>query len=180
MSAKRTCSIEGCERRHYGRGWCDMHYQRWRKHGDPLWAPPTPSARFWENVDLEGPDGCWLWTGTTNGVGYGQLWVEGRRVYAHRFSYELLVGLIPAGLQLDHLCRVRHCVRPDHLEPVTRRENILRGEAPSARCAAKTHCPAGHEYSPENTYVYRGARQCRACRYAYQVAYRASTHTGGH
>jgi hypothetical protein len=144
----------------------------------------TPEDRFWANVEKNGPDGfhsqtganlgpCWLWTAGRNGDGYGHLRVAGPHVKAHRFSYELLVDAIPDELQLDHLCRVRHCVNPDHLELVTSRENTLRGLTLAAWCAAKTHCPAGHAYSPENTRLYRGARRCRTCRRAQRAAYRA-------
>jgi hypothetical protein len=148
----------------------------------------TPEARFWAKVDQHGPDGihsqtgenlgsCWLWTAARVGNGYGLFSVDRRLVRAHRFAYELLVGPIPEELDLDHLCRVRHCVRPTHLEPVTRRENLRRGVgvmATVARHAAKTHCTRGHEYSPQNTYVDpRGNRQCRTCRLAHWAAYRS-------
>jgi len=108
-------------------------------------------------------DGCWQWTGATNKGGYGSLRWEGRFPYAHRVVYELLVGPIPKGMQLDHLCRNRACVRPDHLEPVTCRENVLRGDGIAANNARKTHCPQGHEYTEENTYVNHGRRFCRMC-----------------
>lgn len=163
---RRPCSIDGCEKPMKTRGWCGTHYERWRLHGDPVWAPPTPEARFWEKVralPVADPNACWLWTASRYLGGYGQLWVDGRLVPAHRFAYELLTGPIPEGLQLDHLCRVPACVNPDHLEPVTQRENILRGEAPSAKHAIKTHCPHGHPFSPENTYVRPSGRACRAC-----------------
>jgi hypothetical protein len=160
-----------------------MHYMRWQAHGDPLWRPSTPEDRFWAKVNKNGPDGfhsqtgenlgpCWLWTASTSGKGYGKMGVGGRKghqVYAHRFSYELLVGPIPPGLELDHLCRVHHCVRPDHLDPVPHQENALRG----LRGVLTTHCPAGHAYSPENTYVNGGKRFCRACQRARDAAYRA-------
>lgn len=178
MSEKRTCSIEGCENGgKIARGWCGTHYKHWRLYGDPLMVPPvpTPEERFWSKVDKAGPDGfhsqtgenlgaCWLWTGalnSQNGQGYGVAWAVGRLVVAHRCSYEMLTGPIPEGLQIDHLCRVRTCVNPDHLEPVTKRENGRRGLGG----VLKTHCPAGHEYSPENTFVdHQGHRFCRACK----------------
>jgi len=104
---------------------------------------------------------CWIWTGRINVDGYGTL---GSR-YAHRVVYEELVGEIPDGLHLDHLCRVRSCVRPLHLEPVTQRENTLRGQNFCAVKARQTHCIHGHEFTPANTYVRtNGTRQCRTCR----------------
>jgi hypothetical protein len=174
--ADRTCSIDGCERVVRSRGWCRMHYSRWFRHGDaekvvrPSERKTRPTAdRFWEKVDkTEG--GCWVWLARRSVDGYGTFAMPfGKRwapVRAHRFAYELLVGPIPDGLHLDHLCRNRACVNPDHLEPVTCRENILRGIAPSAINAAKTHCTNGHEFTPANTYIApaNGARLCRACR----------------
>ncbi len=98
-------------------------------------------------------DGCWRWTGCITNHGYGQVQDSRARKprSAHRLVYELLTGPIPEGLGLDHLCRNRWCVRPDHLEPVTSRENTLRGETPAGRNARKTHCAKGHELTPENT-----------------------------
>lgn len=125
--------------------------------------------RFWEKVNKDGPGGCWLWTASfRNEQGYGQFGVSGRTVVAHRMSYELMVGPIPDGLVLDHLCRVRRCVNPAHLRPVTDRENIL---APGAlgitkAMAEKTHCANGHEFTPENT-ARQGPdgryRRCKTC-----------------
>lgn len=98
--------------------------------------------------------------------GYGNFYYERHNVAAHRFAYELEVGPIPDGLQIDHLCRNRACVRPSHLEPVTQFENWRRGEAPSVTNALKTHCKRGHEFTRENTFVGReGGRFCNACRY---------------
>lgn len=110
-------------------------------------------------------DGCWVWTAATV-KGYGHLRVQGRDWYAHRFSYEQAVGPIPDGLQIDHLCQNKLCVNPDHLEPVTARENMLRGDTLAAENAAKAHCKNGHEFTPENTYVTPGTpwRSCRTCR----------------
>lgn len=125
------------------------------------------TARFWRYVDKSGPGGCWLWTGTILARGYGQFWVgpghRGLRVRAHRFAYEMLVGPIPDGLVIDHLCRVPLCVNPAHMEPVTGRVNIRRGIGPSAVNARKTHCHRGHPFTPANTLLYRGSRCCRAC-----------------
>lgn len=109
------------------------------------------------------PDGCWEWSASRTPNGYGHLWVEGKYPMAHRVIYELLRGPIPEGLSLDHLCRNHGCVNPGHLEPVTNRENIRRGEGPSARCARVTHCPKGHAYTPANTRVNGGSRVCRTC-----------------
>lgn len=111
--------------------------------------------------------GCWIFVGSHTAGGYGHIG-RGRRgdgfAMAHRVVYEHEVGLIPDGMQLDHLCRVRCCCNPAHLEPVTQSENILRGEGYSAKHARKTHCPKGHPYVGDNLIVYRGARFCRACR----------------
>lgn len=124
----------------------------------------TREGRFWAKVDKNGPGGCWPWLGAVR-TGYGRFAVQQKRlVQAHRFAYELLVGPIPDGLELDHLCRNRACVNPDHMEPVTSRVNTLRGTSPAARNAVKTHCDAGHPLSPENTYVWNGQRACKTCR----------------
>lgn len=123
----------------------------------------TLEQRFWSKVDNCSRDACWEWTGGINGNGYGQINVAGRVIGAHRIAYELLVGPIPEGLELDHLCRNRTCVNPAHLEPVTRRENQLRGQSVSGRNARKTHCPSGHPYSGSNLVVKQGQRRCRAC-----------------
>ncbi len=123
---------------------------------------------IWSKVMPEPNSGCWLWMGHIDAGGYGWVAYHGRDQRAHRASYEAFRGPIPTGLEIDHLCRVRCCVNPDHLEPVTRSENVKRGLVPilvRQRAAAIECCPAGHSYDEENTYVCgRGWRQCRACR----------------
>lgn len=116
---------------------------------------------------------CRVWPGTLNRYGYGVLWLNGRRHAAHRFMYELLAGPIPDGLTLDHLCRNRACVRPDHLEPVTNRTNVLRGIGPSAFNAARTHCSHGHPLDAMNTYHDGDRRRCRDCVNRRQREYQA-------
>ncbi len=116
-----------------------------------------------EELIVRSEDGCWLWRNGTSTQGYGRRRVPGRRLLAHRWVYELLVGPVPAGATLDHLCRERSCVNPEHLEPVTMKVNIQRGESPSARAARTGICQRGH--SLEDAYVdCNGRRSCRACR----------------
>lgn len=112
-------------------------------------------------------DQCWPWPGRRDGGGYGIIYRDGRNHRAHRLIYESAKGKVPEGLVLDHLCRNPPCVNPAHLEPVTNRENTLRGIGPTAIHARATHCPSGHPYTPENVARWRKAepdsRQCREC-----------------
>jgi len=114
---------------------------------------------------------CWLYAGSINAQGYGTITI-GKTVHrVHRATYENKFGRIPKGLIIDHLCRVRSCVNPDHLEVVTQAENKRRGMSPAAQNARKTHCNKGHEYSEENTYISaRGYRECRTCRKVWDAA----------
>ena len=125
---------------------------------------------------IEVTETCWLWTGSLNRNGYGRVRHPDtqRDVVAHRLVYEAARGPIPTGLQLDHLCRVRRCVNPAHLEPVTQRENLLRGETITAASAAATVCPAGHPYRGDNLYINpKGHRFCRTCHRERMAASRA-------
>ncbi len=115
-------------------------------------------------ISPEPNSGCWLWLGYLHPAGYGRIVnPDGTTTGAHRAIYEELVRLIPDGLQLDHLCRVRCCVNPQHLEPVTCGENIRRGET-GKNNGDKTHCKYGHEYTPANTVISKDGRSCRTCR----------------
>jgi hypothetical protein len=128
--------------------------------------------RVMDKIDIDSDTGCWNWTSKINDNGYGLIAsvVEtGKRPIeqrAHRVVYEMHKGPIPEGLDLDHLCRNRKCVNPDHLEPVSRAENLRRGSSEHSR--GKTHCKRGHEFTPENTYWTKaGYRNCLACRPLY-------------
>lgn len=141
--------------------------------------------RFWARVDKNGPipgyrpelGPCWLWTGYCDQEGYGRHNLShGRPVLAHRESYRQIEGEIPAGLELDHLCRVRHCVNPEHLEPVTHAENMRRGMG-GKRHAEKTHCPKGHPYDASNTAPRgrnRSGRNCKTCKAVWARARRGN------
>lgn len=138
--------------------------------------------RFWDKVTPVPEAGCWIWTAGTTHDMYAQYSVNGRHTYAHRVAFEALVGRIPDGLQLDHLCRVRCCVNPRHLEAVTGKVNSARGLAgklSAARHRALTHCANGHEFTSENTgHNKRGAvlwRYCRICARAKVRRYREKT-----
>jgi hypothetical protein len=117
----------------------------------------TDLERFEEKYIPEPNSGCWLWMGGLRD-GYGTLRISGKMAPAHKFIYEKTISRVAEGMVLDHRCRVRSCVNPQHLEPVTNQENVLRG------ALLKTHCPQGHPYSGENLYIYRGTqRRCKTC-----------------
>ena len=127
--------------------------------------------RFMSKVNKT--DTCWLWTSAKNIGGYGVFGLNGKNILSHRLSYELYIGKIPEGLQIDHLCRVRYCVNPDHLDPVTQAENIRRGLSGYHKMSGnheriKTSCPKGHLYSGKDS---RGKRVCNVCRSESQKKY---------
>ena len=128
----------------------------------------TLGERLWSGA-VETEDGCWEWRRTRNRNGYGQIGVGGKTKVAHRVAYELAIGPIADGLQLDHLCRNRACINPAHLEPVTQSENIMRGSGFPPQLASRTHCLNGHELHEGNIYRQPGRpahqRSCLTCRH---------------
>lgn len=161
------------------RGWCATHYKRWQVHGDVQADIPIgpyrgdPLDRFWPKVNQNGPvpayrpdlGPCWLWTGArhrppaknSTTLGYGSFSIGGTPIVAHVFAYQRLVGPIPAGYEVDHLCRNSLCVRPDHLEAVTPEVNMERTRRPV--------CKHGHAMVGDNVYITPGTtkRNCRQC-----------------
>lgn len=129
-------------------------------------------SRFWARIDIGGLDDCWPWLGAKHSHGYGQLVISGKRLYAHRVAYELSIGPIPEGYEIDHVkvrgCHKRSCCNPAHLEAVTPEENKLRSGWDGVTNARKTYCKRGHPYTPENTGINkRGHRYCKACQRVY-------------
>lgn len=155
------CKVGECDQQSRARRMCQKHWRRWRQYGDPTFTKyirGDDAARFASKYTVD-DSGCWLWSGVIDKDGYGKFRIPQAWRFAHRVGYEMHVGPIPASLQLDHLCRVRNCVNPTHLEPVTPRENTHRGEP-----ANRTRCPRGHEYTPQNTsYTSGTGRTCVTC-----------------
>jgi hypothetical protein len=140
----------------------------------------TVAERFWKKVNKDGPihpelgTPCWLWMACCDKNGYGQFGIRGKTYLAHRVSYEILQRSIPEGLTLDHLCRVRHCVNPNHLEPVIKLVNTMRGVSFGALNKQKTACKRGHPYNSTNTRISsKGYRDCRKCNAIAVKAYKA-------
>lgn len=171
MNISSVCAVGACHGLVNARGWCRKHYVRWQRYGNT--DDPTPSLlqRFSEKYEIA-PNGCWVWTARINRKGYGQITVFQKKYEAHRFAYQFLVGAIPDGFQLDHMCRNRACVNPEHLRPVTAKANTYAtGSIATAKLnREKTHCPSGHPYSGDNLILYywkkhrSWTRICKACR----------------
>lgn len=168
---RSICKVDGCGRPVKGYGWCQNHLAKARRRGWRSPPRPTLEERLWSKVDKAGPipaerpdlGRCWVWTASLNSMGYGQLMVveaPGRRRpnRAHRLAYELTVGPIPEGLELDHLCCNKRCVNPAHLEPVTHAENVRRAVANDETCRN------GHPRTEANTYRWGGRNGHRTCR----------------
>jgi HNH endonuclease len=132
MADKRTsnkppCTVDGCQKNARNRGWCSMHYERWRKFGSTEERLPTLEERFWSKVDTSGgPDACWPWTAAIDkATGYGVFAITSDQVYrAHRVMYQLVTGEALGDKQIDHICFNRKCVNPKHLRPVTKKQNM--------------------------------------------------------
>lgn len=170
MKREGPCQVDGCESRMLALGYCVKHYQRMKRRGttEAVWPIPW-EERFWARVNKT--DTCWIWTGALSS-GYGTLNVNGKTEYAHRASVRMSGREIPDGMYIDHLCRNPPCVNPDHLEVVTPRENVLRGEAPGAIVYRTNTCKRGHDMS--YAYVVRRngtitGRRCRQCLLDYQA-----------
>lgn len=180
MTSRLSC--RHCLRPARAKGLCKRHEHQVRTHGRPL-SEGDIRRRFWAKVDIRGPDDCWPWKRSCDSKGYGYVRIDGVGRLAHRVAYEYLVGPIPEGRELDHQCHTpdcilgvecphRRCCNPHHLKPTTTGENSsndrsARAAVLIARAKTITHCPNGHEYTPENTIIdSRGWRLCRTCRRA--------------
>lgn len=169
------CSWLECTERSYANGRCKRHYYKAKRWATPRVARTKPSIeeRFWRKVDKSGPASrlgtrCWIWTGMLSPKGYGQF-RSPISIMAHRNSYAFANGPIPDGLELDHLCRNRSCVNPDHLEAVDHATNVRRGNGGPDKYP-RTSCRNGHPYTNENTIIRPdGGRRCKICQKAHRA-----------
>ena len=170
----RTCDFPGCNRLHFGKGFCRGHYEQIREGRTVTQLRhqrrrgTQPEIGYMEQpcliFGLDGP--CHVFSGYVSRKGYGQIHHSGKVVPVHRYCWELIYGLIPDDMVIDHQCRNRACCNIEHLRLVTRKVNST--ENVVGICwqlhKAKTHCPQGHAYDDNNTYFYKNERQCRTCR----------------
>lgn len=182
-----VCTAAGCDLPYQAKGFCVKHYKRYTKYGSTeLPKRLTGEEKFWDNIHQSAPGQCWPWAGRCDEDGYGLLCIGRWYVRAHRFSYELLVGPIPEGLVIDHLCHTadptcsgkcphRRCVNPAHMEPVTTTVNAERSHRLSNYNSRKICCPHGHPLSGDNLCIdtSSGARRCRVCRLERSRRYKA-------
>lgn len=160
MCDMRNCAESGCDRPIHAHELCTRHYAR-----RPVKLDEIAMSRFWERVDTSGQLGCWLWTGPLTSYGYGVLNYRGVRFRAHRVSFEAHTGRkIAADEVIDHICRTRHCVNPQHLRTLSSVDNVMIGISLPAMNARRSQCDRGHVFDEANTRVNkRGWRDCRAC-----------------
>lgn len=132
MKTPKVCSVEECLRAPTCRGWCDKHYRRWLKHGNPesLKDFPPPEEAFAARTRWD-ESGCLIWTGAKTRSGYGNIWAHGRNQAAHRFAWVQEKGEIPEGLFLDHICHTRACVNTEHLRLATNAQNVSHRKGPN-------------------------------------------------
>ena len=173
---ERVCSENRCDKTARKRGLCNTHYERLRRTSAFEIRDKDPIARLWARIDKNGPVStyrpdlgpCWVWQGATSN-GYGRVRFDGKTRLVHRVVWALVVGPFPNDKEPDHLCRVRACVNPWHLEPVPQRINLLRGASPAAEHARRSRCSAGHPLEGPDADVYIHPdhptwRHCRKCR----------------
>lgn len=155
----QKCSIHDCQNRDWARGYCHKHLARFYKYSDPNYTKPSFQGKFWSKVSRSG--GCFEWTSSLTSDGYGKVWDGSKTRLAHRVAYEFANGKIPNGLEIDHLCRNRRCVNPDHLEAVTAKINSQRSLSVSGVNFRKTHCQKGHVFDQVNKNGHKICTQCR-------------------